>query len=852
MREPSTIVPIPNRPICVCLRVACEDALGDKRTGHGTQPINNDIFFDSLHEVVSTDCHLVDLNAKRLGHSDRPISITFSVSNLLKLFALVTPSLTIGFFVEWIKRRISGRETAALLGSDGFAFEGKPRTIGEARNELGIEKNRGKLYVVILDEYSLDQNDKIKNKMLLFLRNILRACELVTVLMGTNATALNMTGKEGMGSAGSGLTPKLWAQVVVNMYTSPSDHSAESLVLNNPKVIEIFAPILRWIASTKCCIRPGFMKLFLDSLLASTDSTTSVDALDSSLSLVHQFITKRKDSYTQFDWLIGQVRALLSGIYQNTTIEGVAVSRKIEARLINRHYAYLDSYSDPEIPLFTLIREVEGQRLLLRPLGWKKVPNSKDISLRHPAVANACKANSVTIENFLEGINVITPCKSNISPNNAAYDPGCGFPSFNADELGFLSLFHTATPFPSKQSLDEVELPDAFKGLFNSIKGPLSHETNGLTTRAALTLAFMFFSGREQSADYTVPGESKVGSFLEIVAHACFVIASYKFGLGGSLFTDYLCQFISEFSMKNISGLKLSESSVRLLGAVASIKMPLFPLIHSTCSAGLRSIPGVHLGSMFMCYNYDQIDGIGFTNRLMNLNAVSDFFLDHFISSEKKSLLLNASILIAVAEKAVMNQRELFNKESKEEGKTSATSIRDQIPQLRKPMNHLHFLIVEDITSLQWRSQIKLYRKFGNINFLLASSINTDNTIELTKLYDAKNKAFKTELKKLLKEEKAKAAEASTEVLIEEAVPLVTSEDVVDNELQAEETEELDVEIEIVPTIVPEIPITFIVIPFKKLFSKDGPMTFSGSQYEASAKRPHSATIDVTDTEIQL
>lgn len=844
------------KSLFVCLRISCAEAFSSMSLS--SQTVNRNIFGITLYKVVSKDCEFILRNKTQLlFKSDHDKKSYFSVSCLSWIFNDHHPSYTVGFFVEWIKRRISGEETEALMSSGSLSFMVRPRTINEALKELTVGND--KPIVVILDEYSLYRETGDKNEQFLLLRNIMRACRFVVILMGTNANALNMTDQMAMGSPSSGFEQMLWAQVIVNIFSSEE-------VLCIPTQIGSIEtrqvdPIQNWIQLGQGCLRPGFLKAFIRKLESIDNNSSYVQKLDASFKHLHIALTQRKASFYKMTihWILGQVRALLSQLDQ-VYIDGMMLSKTVEETLINSHYAYLNCHSQlDKIPFFTLLRRGIEKKLELTPVGWSNNPqNSDDICLELEAPLES-SLKRLEIKGYLTGFKVKAPCKSTMK-SESKYKAGCGFPVFLNDEMGYIGFFHTDDPFPLMKSLNEIENEEGDDGLFGDLKEKLSHEVK-LTTRAAFTVVFRYLIGTTSPDIYSDDIAPKSGSFVEIVVHAALVIASHKFGLGGSKFTDFLPKFIGELSLKNAENLKLDPASIVLLGSAASVQVPLFPLTNGTCSQALSSIPEVNTGTIMRCPNSDEIDGFGFSDCLKNQDCTQPgaIFL-----SEIKSLGGGMTLLRLIVEKAVKMQENLLKYNCKQIFPPEK-SILARIPPLRQPGHHIHFFILESMSELQIKSQVELYHSCKSVNFLVASLDRAAKTIKLTNLYDQESKLFKEELsKQLAEEDKIKNAAKDTGVNDDTLTCKNETEDLEENEVDSldsvqlekqkvcpinpdENSKPIDTKVEPPETseiCSPKIPLTIIILPFRQLFSDDGPIQFAAQNELDNIRKAKKARIN--------
>jgi len=148
-------------------------------------------------------------------------------------------------------------------------------------------------------------------------------------------------------------------------------------------------------------------------------------------------MSTRKGPFGNFDWLLDQVRALLSGLIQNTIIDGVAVSRTVEETLINCHCTYLNFFSSPQtIHVIALYRREMANNLYLSPLGWED--EIKDAIFNGNPVRYASGIQSIRIEANLLEFNVMALCRSSVPAARSFYfDAVCGFLVFEI--FGFLS-----------------------------------------------------------------------------------------------------------------------------------------------------------------------------------------------------------------------------------------------------------------------------------------------------------------------------------------------------------------------------------------------------------------------------
>lgn len=760
--------PFLEKPLSVCLRIPCETALNKGNASGESQPINADIFCSSLHRAIKEDCICVDLGLKLERADDRSINLNYTMRSLYRVYFRHQRSYLLGFIVEWIVRRRNGEETSALMDSSIISFDVQPRSITQVKEELQLATSQP--YVIVLDEYSLEQTDVFKKKGLRLLKNVLRACGFVVVTMGTNASTLIMTGKVALARSDSDVCPQLWSQVVTNIFSPPVAHLLGKIKTpTDPHVLMKIEPIFDWIKRTNCCLRPGILERFFHQLLRSTSAKTSADILDKTLDKLHSSLAERKPFYKSLDWILGQVRALTSGVCQDENVlrylRCIGISKKVEGTLIDAHYAFLNSYSShPHIPLFALYRSRDYKGLYTGSFDWKQNTSKKQsIVLEWVDVCDA-SYGPLKIDNYLDNFNTSAPgileveyCVIDF------YEPTCGFPQFEQDEMGYLGLFHSQNPFVFKVKPRAFEAHDI--KLFRDLIDKLSMENYGLTTRAAFTVAFRYICS---NGDLDIQGDSR--AFLEIVSQASLVIASYKFGISGSIFREFLPQFISELSLKRLQNVRLSKESIKLLGISTKCKMPFFPLIQATCSKELGSIPGTHTGTLKMVLNKrDEMTGIGFSDCLKDSVMMRGKSSPTGVIVTKDDYhgnidfdAIKASILMMMM---IKNQTKL-------------------LAQLSEPEHHFHFLISEEISIVASESNIRLLDSFENINIVVATSIDSKNNIELVKLSD------------LLK---------PAGIESEKRRKIATSGEAFDS----------------------RVPTTVIIIPYAYLFPNDGPIKFT-------------------------
>lgn len=124
--------------------------------------------------------------------------------------------LTVGFLVSLIKLSISEKEVRIYQGQN-IKLERIPMSIIEARKYVRwiCSKHNDKPIVVCLDEFNTSSSD-MPIARFNFLRNICRELGLVTILMGTNASAANMIDENSLGSPGSRNSEpaELWSYLV--------------------------------------------------------------------------------------------------------------------------------------------------------------------------------------------------------------------------------------------------------------------------------------------------------------------------------------------------------------------------------------------------------------------------------------------------------------------------------------------------------------------------------------------------------------------------------------------------------------------------------------------------------------
>lgn len=716
-------------PLKICLRLPCNSAFSNSASAMQTineSPLDPKTFT----EAVSSDLRILTDNSKR------PIEDVVSVSSVLDTFT-GNKSHTLAVFAGWIKARIDGSEFGAFRNKSSLCeITADPLNVSEFFAKCGVEP-KTKPVVIVLDEFSVAlQTDNTMKDRLLFLRNLLRACGVVTVLMGTNASAINMLEKGAMGRPESGAQPRLWAQVVTNIFSPlPIDQFVEINAVRECLVEPVvrFSDgllIVKWIEEGKC-IKPGVFKSLLKSLGSPSMNGSPAKIVWQALKLAGTALIDRKPCWGNFDYLLGQVEAMVSMSRFSHELNPAT-----SVKLLNDHYASLATYNKIEnLNLFAVYRKSVFNGLCLLPLAWSKIGENA-ISLEGTAVRSELPGNEdYIIDDYLFEGAAEAAFPIRIGPPDELFSPRTGYPTFESDEIGFLALFATEAPFVLNQKLTDIEVDPRMKFKYADLADP----GQKLTTRAALTIVLRHLHGQTQHVElHTNQAARRDGFFMELVCNSAFVIASHNAGLGGSTLVTFFPRFINEISWNRRENPRLSEKSVELLGSFAEYYIPFIPMINNTCSKSLRSIPGVHTGTLKMAKDTQRVDAIGYADCLADscpateLNRV--IFTDEYKNTEEainSNDLTGGSETDGIIDKAIGMKAILTAKLLEMRGEDGI-----------EPAVHFHFLTVSKLTDLRSESWGKIAMDYPDLSVYVLSEITADGEIVLERKVTGRCKAI--------------------------------------------------------------------------------------------------------------
>lgn len=694
------------RLLRACFRLPCSSAFEDREPGQtiNASPLDPQLF----KAAVVTDF-------RRIDDLPGPLESRVSVSSILAIFRKF-PSETLGIFSAWIAARCDKSERQAFLNNGTLSPPKDATTITDFTNRNQISSS--KPLVFVLDEYSLAEKDKQGH--LLFLRNILRACGLVVIIMGTNSSALNMIDKDAIGSAESGYDPQLWAQVVTNIFScshiqqfySP-DQLKRSLRKQGMSDADI-ASIQQWLSKVKS-VKPGAMKQLIAGLCSQGEGLSTAEVIWGALNYVANGFYTRKGKSERIVYLVGQVESLIS-----TTQFANELQPIISSKLINEHYAFLVNYAeDRKVNLFSLYRKLgssEDKSMWLYPLTWS--PSNDDIRLVGLPVDNALsEGGGIYMENYLVGEFAEAVFPVILNPRSM-FIPATGYPSYESDEIGYLGLFAGESFNMKYNDLREIGISRSQLG---SIANLLDESNPGpqLSTRAAFTLAFRYrFSSEDPTVSNVEKSPKRDGFFPEIVSISAMVIASHKFGLVGLKFLSFLPEFVNELAWKKLPSVKLSDYSRNSLGAFANCMIPFIPMVRSTCSEALRSISGVNSGTVRMAMDKEEIGMIGYADCLRFTNPKASPERCVIITGEMKNCedTVDYSHLKPIIEKSLTVAEALTLWLGKQRNDDSI-----------RPKAHFHFVVVSRFANIQEGSWNSLAEEFPNLSVYVAVNFDKSN-----------------------------------------------------------------------------------------------------------------------------
>jgi hypothetical protein len=233
---------------------------------------------------------------------------------------------------------------AAPLASAGFLLallcgnkEGRRATVLALREAVGsLAADTRRAVVFVLDEVDV----KGDNGRLLLARNLLRACRLPVVLMGTNATAANYIAGGSQTRVGDTMWP--WAHVFVRL-----PRVTPRLAASLPSGLEAVRPFV--LAEMRRC-RPWFSHLLADAFRAALADravpATPASLLDTMVDSVAERIYTGKPQLRQLAGLFGQLCMLMP---QYTSF---AYRKDGISNFVSVHFAHLQG-EDP-ITLFVI------------------------------------------------------------------------------------------------------------------------------------------------------------------------------------------------------------------------------------------------------------------------------------------------------------------------------------------------------------------------------------------------------------------------------------------------------------------------------------------------------------------
>lgn len=196
-------------PLRAVLRITVSHVRNPDNRSSNSQLINWTLFARAI-------CSAVQYDFKRLltkcSHLD---GNSFVECANLETFFHKNPSSFLGIIVSWIKARITGTETLNLRAGSPIHIDISPLNIQQSRHELSLSGT--KPIVVVLDEFDPEYGHGLSSLEMMFIRNILRVCGFVVIVMGTNSKLANDVahGNE------YDFTPVAWAQVMTNVFSCP-------------------------------------------------------------------------------------------------------------------------------------------------------------------------------------------------------------------------------------------------------------------------------------------------------------------------------------------------------------------------------------------------------------------------------------------------------------------------------------------------------------------------------------------------------------------------------------------------------------------------------------------------------
>lgn len=545
--------------------------------------------------------------------------------------------------------------------------------------------------VVCLDEFNVSE-DLVQSFPLILLRNLLRSCPVVPVLLGTNSKVSNLVGPHSVNKLGSRGAGFVWCRLVVKL---PRFDPELAFQRNG---LELTPELKAWIL--KSPFRPGLTLEFLNrSNHADLNNLKNI----ADQTFIH--MVSCKPALGDPECLLGYFQMIFSKYHAWNP------GHNLPSSLIHKHLAHVLPnralhFSDL-LPFFDV----------------RKMPN------------NQLQMTFDIFTRILEPVSI--------------------YLDISVDELlQFIILmgFKAAAGASGKQTLPQFVLNDQNFQTVRSLEIQKETILSAIKDGLIDIFSLSFRAIVEYCWKYTMVSdaykselESRSGNMLECLATGTFVRTSASCGPAGSTLETFLPLFASELQLIKNGPLKWSSEALDLLGNVKDQIVPCTLAAGYTMSAEFRAVPGVYTGSLPDLPNKKRLDGCFIPDWFPTLvdaaaaecdisTKAVEIAKEHskmplhqlFVTLEEKNLAdtLSASILEAVLIRACANGRSSLE---------TPFIGREDCP----PLHHVHLIVCSSLAKLTKLSLLAFKNAFSETLQLLRMTFDEEGaSLGLVDLFD--------------------------------------------------------------------------------------------------------------------